>query len=167
MVSKTLSTWHRSVTINTHHKLRSRVNKPQMVRRALLSLAVALAALTGTQAAYCHGAPDPDAPANTQPLLPGDATLLKSTDLAKLYSVNYGQNTSFHLLHLYGQNSYENGKAYGEILKDELNVFVAKVWKYLEEEAMDSMPGFFPKWFQVSRGSCVVCCTWMCVWCKH
>ncbi len=77
------------------------------MRSSLLVAALVASAAATAHAAYCGGAPDPNAKRNTYPINTQEPTLLSQGKNGKLFLA--GQpGFEFHILHVYG-TAYEMG----------------------------------------------------------
>lgn len=86
----------------------------------------------------CHGQP------LYQSLITDEPAFVKSVSNGKRYFV---PKSKIHLIHLYG-TPYEMGKAYGELMKDELRDQIYTYFAYLDkfiEKFMPRIPEFFAK----------------------
>eukprot|EP01128_Nolandella_sp_AFSM9_P000744 TRINITY_DN10873_c0_g1_i1.p1 TRINITY_DN10873_c0_g1~~TRINITY_DN10873_c0_g1_i1.p1 ORF type:complete len:468 (+),score=109.36 TRINITY_DN10873_c0_g1_i1:23-1405(+) len=125
----------------------------------LFFLLVTLLSVSPTQGAFCHadhkGPPVLGSP-NTFPINDGVkmSKLVASTPNGKLYAVSVPNNNAttagtFHIAHLYG-TPYQMGFAQAALYKKagmDLEVFMNKVWGYLETQ-VDEMIPTFPKFLQ-------------------
>lgn len=88
--------------------------------------ALALTLLLGTSnAAYCGGAPDPNAQPNAYPISTKAPTLLRSVKNGHAYVA--GETAPFYVVHLYG-SAYEMGYAQGQLFPAETQEMLNRTW---------------------------------------
>eukprot|EP00040_Diaphanoeca_grandis_P022057 m.118015 g.118015 ORF g.118015 m.118015 type:complete len:442 (+) comp28627_c0_seq1:48-1373(+) len=102
-------------------------------------VAVVVAYTTNVDSAECHGKPNPNATANSNPIMTGPPVFVKSVKNGKLYTVGVGDDM-VPLVHLYG-TPYEMGYAHGQLLGPEVKKFVTNVMAYIEEQAEQAING--------------------------
>ncbi len=83
------------------------VGRAQSMRGALAVLS-ALFLAGSAHAAYCHGAPEPNAPANTLPLVTSAPVLVNETANGKLF-VAGPADQPFYIVHVYGDAQQVRG----------------------------------------------------------
>jgi isopenicillin-N N-acyltransferase-like protein len=110
-----------------------------MARFWLLSALSATAAL----AAYCGGAPDPNAKPNTLPISTAAPTLLRSVPNGHAY-VAGAAGFEFNVVHVYG-SAYEMGYAQGALFPAEVASMLNRTWDYMVSQ-VDSGLAFLPAW---------------------
>lgn len=94
--------------------------------------------------AYCDGKPDPNAKMNMNAIIEANPRFVRAVPNGIMYMVGEGED-EFPVTHVWG-NSYQKGFARGQLHKDELPVFMDKVWAYLEEEVLSEIKfSFIPK----------------------
>lgn len=108
------------------------------MRLALSAIAAAIV-LAPASAAYCHGAPSPDAQPNLNPIDDSEPVLVKTVKNGKLYRAG-PEGSQFHLVHVYG-TAYERGYAHGELLTEDIRSFVNETWAYIEDSAAGALSG--------------------------
>jgi len=96
------------------------------------TILVLLGIVSTAYGAYCNGKPDPVWSPNTNPLCTEDPVFVKSVQNGKLYTAGCG-NATFTIAHVYG-TPYEMGYAHGQLLKEQLEVFIPELWVHLEQE---------------------------------
>lgn len=101
--------------------------------------------LVSASAAYCHGKPDKKL-INEEPIWSAQPRLLKKHQYGQLYEIGTG-TTTMKLLHAYG-TMYQMGLAQGVLLKEDLNVFIAELWDYIEEQIEGALPKKMPKFLK-------------------
>lgn len=108
-----------------------------------LLLGVLACLFARSDAAYCHGQPDPNAPPNLNPIFSLPPVFVDSTKNGKLYVAGQKEDQIF-LLHVWG-TPYEMGFAHGTLLKKELQTLWPTLWKYLESQVEDILKSL-PEW---------------------
>eukprot|EP00467_Chlorarachnion_reptans_P008613 CAMPEP_0114538688 /NCGR_PEP_ID=MMETSP0109-20121206/30281_1 /TAXON_ID=29199 /ORGANISM="Chlorarachnion reptans, Strain CCCM449" /LENGTH=448 /DNA_ID=CAMNT_0001722733 /DNA_START=27 /DNA_END=1373 /DNA_ORIENTATION=+ len=117
-----------------------------MAAVALLLLPLLLAP-RGSDAAYCHGKPDPNAKPNKNAIVTQKPAFVKSTGNASLYRAGDGED-AFSVVHLYGATAYEVGYNHGVLMRDDMRAFFPKVFAYFESQfvqAINSTVPWIPK----------------------
>eukprot|EP00003_Mantamonas_plastica_P022198 TRINITY_DN3728_c1_g1_i5.p1 TRINITY_DN3728_c1_g1~~TRINITY_DN3728_c1_g1_i5.p1 ORF type:complete len:503 (+),score=159.67 TRINITY_DN3728_c1_g1_i5:1773-3281(+) len=107
----------------------------------LILLFITLYAATA-HAAYCHGKPDPNAPANTIPIYNQPPVYNKAVPNGKLYIAG-PPDDRVYLTHVYG-TAYEMGKAHGQLLKDQIQKMLPEMYNHIYEQ-IDSSIDFLPE----------------------
>jgi len=114
-----------------------------MLRNLLLLLAIATPILT-----VFHGYPDCQGTPNNQPVIDQEPELVKTVTNGKKYIIKSSQNnTNLPILSLKG-SWYEMGYAYGELMKEELNIAIPGMFDYLIDHSdtwYGSLPAVLPK----------------------
>ena len=108
-----------------------------------LSAAVLLLLLQPSNAAYCHGKPQPDAKPNLNPIFTSDPVFAREVKNAKLYTVGDGDD-KISVVHLWG-SPYERGFAHGTIMKQDVQNMINSVWEYIVEQVESAINGTLKK----------------------
>jgi hypothetical protein len=108
-----------------------------------LSAAVLLLLLQPSNAAYCHGKPQPDAKPNLNPIFTSDPVFVREVKNAKLYTVGDGDD-KISVVHLWG-SPYERGFAHGTIMKQDVQNMINSVWEYIVEQVESAITGTLKK----------------------
>ena len=84
-------------------------------------------------------------------LIPIDETparLIAKVENGTLYQIGSGEDQVW-LAHVYGENGYDYGFAYGTLLKDQIHKMVPRAWAHFEQEIIDALKDLkLPKWFE-------------------
>jgi hypothetical protein len=93
---------------------------------------------TAAQIQGCRGTPNPFTP------LVSNATFVRSVANGKLY-LDRSVNPPIRIVHAWG-SAFEMGLATGQLLAEDLAVFLPRVMTYFEGQAGDAFPKDTPKW---------------------
>lgn len=115
-----------------------------MFTKALLLGLVAL--VSTSNAAYCHGKPDPNAKPNSNPINSVAPKLVRTVPNGKAFTVGTPGN-EFWVLHVYG-TAYEMGYAHGSLMRSEARDMLNQTWTYLESQVEDALNGL-PNWLKI------------------
>jgi isopenicillin-N N-acyltransferase-like protein len=114
-----------------------------MTRFLALAAAAVAACSSVASAAYCGGAPDPNAKPNVYPINTDAPTLIGKVPNGLAYAA--GQpGFEFTLLHVYG-TAYEMGFAHGSLMKPQVQVMINATWAYMVEQVTSNL-NFLPAW---------------------
>jgi hypothetical protein len=115
---------------------------------SLLVLVIAgVLAMSGhCNAAYCNGSPDAGERTNPNPIYSGELRKVKQIKNAVLYEAG-PKDAPFPVVHLWG-NAYDRGFAQGTIMKEYMDEFFVKLWKYLLGSITDGMGNKLPEALQ-------------------
>ena len=116
---------------------------PERLGFLSLSAAVLLLLLQPSNAAYCHGKPQPDAKPNLNPIFTSDPVFVREVKNAKLYTVGDGDD-KISVVHLWG-SPYERGFAHGTIMKQDVQNMINSVWEYIVEQVESAINGTLKK----------------------
>ena len=118
---------------------------PRMVASGLLLLARLAASIVAASAAYCHGAPAPDARPNLHPIQAESPRAVRAVRNGLLQSVGRGDD-EIPLVHVWG-TAYERGLAQGMLMRTEIAEFVPLALAFFADEAaraLNSSTGWMP-----------------------
>jgi len=111
----------------------------------LLAVTLAVALITTAHASHFCGSHPGQILNNTKPFWDAEPHFLKEVKNGRMYEVGEtSQNNTMKLLHVYGTME-EMGAAQGELLGDELAVFLNDVWTYVEGQVVDALPEWLPE----------------------
>ena len=96
-----------------------------------------------TEAAYCHGKPDPLAQPNLHPIDTKAPVFVREVENASLYTVGTGED-SFSVVHLWSNDAYTRGYAQGSLMKDDVSSFVTQAYTYFEDTFEKALNGSVP-----------------------
>jgi isopenicillin-N N-acyltransferase-like protein len=105
-----------------------------------------LLALVGPAlAAYCNGAPDPNAKPNPFPIVTAAPTLVKSVKNGHSYTAG-APGFEFFVTHLYG-SAYDMGFAQGQLYTPQVRDMANRTWGYMVEQVAENLPSL-PQWLR-------------------
>lgn len=102
-----------------------------MKNQFLLPAVVGCVAVLFVLFGLAHGQRDCTGTANTEPIYTKPPIFVNQLQNGKRYLAGQG-NDSIHLVHVYG-SAYEMGKAFGQLMKKELNIMVPIFENYLDD----------------------------------
>eukprot|EP00948_MAST-09A_sp_MAST-9A-sp1_P004194 g4194.t1 len=95
-----------------------------------------------SQAAFCNGAPDPNAKPNLNAVYTSPPRFVRSVPNASLFHVGEGDDT-ISIVHLWG-SPYEKGFAHGTLMKDEMKDFFGRAYVYFQDEFVQAINSTVP-----------------------
>ena len=85
---------------------------------------------------------------NLHPIDDKPPQLISTVENGSLYTVGTGDD-QFWLIHVWGNNGYDYGFAYGTLLKEQITQFLPRAWAHFEQEVMEDLDKLkLPKWFE-------------------
>uniref|UniRef100_A0A7S3G4I9 Acid ceramidase-like protein n=2 Tax=Palpitomonas bilix TaxID=652834 RepID=A0A7S3G4I9_9EUKA len=107
--------------------------------KTLLVSALIVCTFGACLSAECHGAPDPNAKPNNNPIFSSPPTFVTSVQNGKLYRAGDDEDV-FDIVHVWG-TPYEMGYAQGQLQKEKANKFITSLWAYLEAQVIEAING--------------------------
>ena len=89
-------------------------------------------------AAFCNGAPDPAAKANTNPIWTEPPRHVRSVENASLYVVGNGED-AISLVHLFADNAYDRGLAHGKLMKEDASTFYKEAFAFFQAQFVQAV----------------------------
>ena len=85
---------------------------------------------------------------NLNPIDVGQPRLINKVENGTLYQIGSGEDQIW-LVHVYGNNGYDYGYAYGTLLREQILKMVPRAWAHFEQEIIDALKDlkFLPQWF--------------------
>ena len=110
--------------------------------RAVLFAAAALLS-PASHAAYCGGAPDPNAKPNPFPISTDAPVLLRSVKNGHAFQAG-AAGYEFNVVHVYG-SAYEMGFAQGSLYPAQVRDMANRTWAYMVDQVAENLPSL-PTW---------------------
>ena len=85
---------------------------------------------------------------NLIPIDESEARLINKVENGTLYQIGSGEDQTY-LIHVYGNNGYDYGFAYGTLLRDQIHKVLPRAWAHFEQEVIDGLKDLkLPKWLE-------------------
>jgi hypothetical protein len=125
LLAVVLSSIESSTTTNTHRQKRSIEN---------------LGAFCSNDTS--HGNP------NMNPIDDSPPRFVSQVENGTLYMIGGGEDQSW-LVHVWGNNGYDYGFAYGTLLREQIQILIPRAWIHFEQQVLDDLSKLkLPEWFK-------------------
>lgn len=85
---------------------------------------------------------------NLNPIDETPARLISKVENGTLYQIGSGEDQIW-LAHVYGNNGYDYGFAYGTLLREQITQMIPRAWAYFEKQIIDDIKFLrLPQWFE-------------------